>query len=295
MGTKALSDYMIEGALHTGSVGRVIGELMPLERYETISSTFPWKNLADADAELDEANFPDYVPVMRDVKVYKYQGGPGWFIPSFTIVSNVVTVTFFNVDYYIDMINSLAEMLLDYTNGITPTPTDYTNLNLCLNLIGPIGVIPAGDYTITNINPSARQMQFSYVHSDTSGSTGYSVDIYPYRVPGDSTKCRHRQQLGKAIMTPDFETFFNGVSWRDHFQGHEILLQYSNAAGSATTTWARGNTENTGNYQSSSGRGGTNLGIVGDATNGDPRTDSQTYPSGLGAFLYRYVGRYVAP
>ena len=33
-------------------------------------------------------------------------------------------------------------------------------------------------------------------------------------------------------MTPDFETFFNGVSWRDHFQGFKIQFPKDTEEGS---------------------------------------------------------------
>lgn len=286
MGTKALSDYMTEGALTVGSVGHSIGDLKFNERYIPISSTHPWKNLADADEELDEANYPDYVPVMRDVYIRRLQVTSypiDFIVVAETIVSNVVTLTIHSSPNHQAFINSLAEMVLDYTKGSTPTPTDYANLNLCLRTIKPIGSVPVGEYTITNINPSARTIQFTYVHADesNSGLIIYGLTVPIYRVPGDSTKCRHRQQLGKAIMTPDFETFFNGVSWRDHLEDHEHATQMNMSSGGGALKQVNATLYNAQELLTSSVQ--------------NARTDSQTYPSGLGAFAYRYVGRYVAP
>ena len=294
MGTKALSDYMIEGVLHTGSIGNTIGDLKFNERYIAISTTHPWKNLADADEELDIANYPDYVPVMRNVIVrLSTSGGAYNSVVSEVIASNIVTLTIGSFSQL--LLNAASEMVLDYTKGVAPTPTDYINLNLCINLITAIGSVPAGDYTITNINPSARTVSFNYIHPDesNSGLVGKYITFRPYRVPGDSTKCRHRQQLGKSIMTPDFETFFNGVSWRDHFQGHAHVP--SGATGFVVAPSGTGGNAAAGTVfvggtitaQSKTGDPTT------DGTNGTPRTDSETYPSGLGAFLYEFVGRYI--
>lgn len=255
MGTKKLSDYMPEKALTGGSVGHAIGDLKFNECYIPISSTHPWKNLADPDEELDIANYPDYVPVMRDIKMrvplagWDGRGIEGKFrISSYSITSNIARINITAVISapvsYIQtwLLNALAEKLLDYTDGISPTNTDYSNWNMCSTLTNTVGVIPAGNYTITNINPSSNYIEFAYTHADvpTTAVSDYFLSFYPYRVPNDATKCRHRQQLGKSIMTPDFETFFNGVSGRDN----EI----------------------------------------------DNRSNDKGY---LGAFAYRYVGRYI--
>ncbi len=196
--------------------GLSIGDLKHNPRYIPISASHPWKNLADPDEELDIANYPDYVPVMRDIRIkngfYEYMN-----IVSITVISNVATVLFFDHAYYIYVLNQLAEMLLDYTNDASPTSADYANWKMCFSLNPQQGTIPAGGYIITDINPSARAISFNVIApNQVVTSVGFSGTFHPYRVPNDTTKCRHRQQLGKAIMTPDFETFFNGVSGRDN-------------------------------------------------------------------------------
>jgi microcystin-dependent protein len=70
-----------------------------------------------------------------------------------------------------------------------------------------------------------------------------------------------------------------GTTQGDQMQGHihSVTVQYSNAAGAATTTFSSGNTESTGLYH-----GNSLVGVpISDGTNGTPRTGAETHPANI--------------
>ena len=79
------------------------------------------------------------------------------------------------------------------------------------------------------------------------------------------------QTVGGVVLTTS-----HGTTQPDQMQGHTHAIQYTNAAGAATTTFSSGNAENTGVFH------GSVSGPQTDNTNGTPRAGTETRPANFG-------------
>jgi hypothetical protein len=113
-----------------------------------------------------------------------------------------------------------------------------------------------------------------YRADDAAGTTPNIAGIYLILPEGRGVVARGLDSA--ASIDPDGASRYLGDLQVDAFQGHQHMLQYTDVAGSSTTAWARGNTENPGVFQSSSGFAASNLGHISDFTSGTPRVDSET-------------------
>ena len=143
--------------------GREIGEIFALIDRRTGSAWspsnprayFPAVCLTDIDSQitLNATSAPDAVPYLRARKMIFKDGLAGELaalsVTNWAINANVATLTFANNT---DTIAALAALGEDQA-----VHGSYTNWR-SITLASTIGSITAGDYAITNVNPSARTM-----------------------------------------------------------------------------------------------------------------------------------------
>ncbi|EMY77878.1 hypothetical protein LEP1GSC060_2759, partial [Leptospira weilii serovar Ranarum str. ICFT] len=215
---------------------------------------------------------------------------------SYTIASNVLTVTFANTTACQKMIDALAEDNLvhgSFTNWMTGT------------LLQTIGGVPANaTLAITALSSASRTISFTCVAANSSGSlSGVKVRFYKHRLPDMTAgttitnQVRHFSMQGRgfvSVMDADSE-WIGGLRRRDRFQGHghELYLNSNNSSINGTTAinWGAGPNSATSASSNGTSPGNSIRAAISDGTNETPRTGKTTDVRGLSAFPYVFVRR----
>jgi hypothetical protein len=286
--------------------GRMVGEIMQFPIRKAISASFPYLNLASANAILNIANYPYYVPFLRDEVKAEYDpfGSPvsAFTVTSWSISGSTVTLNFASNTANDVMLACLHEeafvhtsntILAGYSAEISGL-TGFRTVTLGSNFAGT-NPVPAGTYAITSVHRGSRliKIDVSGVSPTPSGpSAAGTVEFYLHRIAGSTTTVRHFQQVGRGFMTPgDADGYFiAGLRTRGYFQGHlHGLDQYTDTGGSnivlLTSITANGNINNVDIFQKTKAS-------VTDGTNGTPLTRKITHGPASIIHAYHYVGEY---
>ena len=272
---------------------RPVGETFDLFGYVAPSAAFPAFPLSWSNRTVDAANWPDLVAFWRAHKM-RYMAGEAGEKSAFDIThyarsSNVVTITLANTAPELALLSMMAE-----ANLVHGSFAAWWAINIPIALGS--GDVPAGDYAPTGIDAGNRQITFTHAGSNV-GTTGVSrtLEVYPHRIPGSTTTCRHYQGAGRAkvaVNDADAEVWA-GAQSRDRFQGHWHKL-YSegtnNPAGGGFMSIRNNDTTTNTDY-------GTSKSVrdaVTDGVNDTPRTGKTTNPRALGVVPYIWARRYAA-
>ncbi|EMY77827.1 hypothetical protein LEP1GSC060_2758 [Leptospira weilii serovar Ranarum str. ICFT] len=275
---------------------KFLGEMFWMDELKTPSTDFPAFCLACPDQLINSTGtggMPDLVSYWLN-KPFRYEplgtNVTDFDAISYTIASNVLTVTFANTTACQKMIDALAEDNLvhgSFTNWMTGT------------LLQTIGGVPANaTLAITALSSASRTISFTCAAANSSGSlSGVKVRFYKHRLPDAiqgttiTNQVRHFTVQGRgfvSVMDADGE-WIGGLRRRDRFQGHwhtTIGGDYMSQDITTSRSYIQG-----GDYA------GSPLGtqIVKDAksdgTNGTPRTGKTTDARGLSAFPYVFAKR----
>ncbi len=270
--------------------GKPLGELFFMSKYKAPAAFnkdspedyFPAVCLDIGDQDLAAANWPDLVPDLRALRATYNEGIAGekyqFGVTDWAIVSNVATLTFDNVAAEKAVISALGEDNL--VHG------DYASWR-SITLPAAIGDITAGEYAITDVDPTARTVSFAFTAGDNSGAGAFVVSFYQHRIPGSSTTARVFERPGGVMVAandPDGECMA-GMRRRDRGQGHwhETKGQDWTDAGNGRDIIA-----DTGISQTFVKDPTT------DTVNGEPRTGKTTDPRAQVGHLYMHGVNYVA-
>ncbi len=238
------------------------------------------------DEDIAIANWPDLVPHLRAKRSIFNEGITGekyqFDVTNWAISSNVGTLTF---------ADQTAEkaLLSDYTED-NLVHGDFNNYR-SVTLPDAIGNIPAGEYALSGIDPSARTITFPVTASDGSGSGTWNVSFYLHRIPGSSTIARVFERPGGVLVAandPDGECIA-GMRRRDRGQGHIHLLPRAD------------NRYDVGTAREDVGYGSSNYQVIhktnspqDDSVNGTPRTGKTTDPRALVGHLYMWGRKFIS-
>ncbi|MDI7156205.1 hypothetical protein QMM53_06545 [Leptospira santarosai] len=273
---------------------KFVGEMFWMDDLRAASTDFPAFCLAAPDQLINASGtggMPDLVSYWLNI--------PFRFDPlgtnvtdfdaiSYSISSNVLTVTFANTTACQKMIDALVEDNLvhnSFTNWITGT------------LLQAIGGVPTNaTLAITALSSVSRTISFTCAAANSSGSlSGVRVRFYKHRIPDITTgttitsQVRHFAVQGRgfvAVMDSDSE-WIGGLRRRDRGQGHihSSSSTASNVYGNGSGGWA----DVTGLVHFP---GTVTIGSpVTDGTNGIPRFGKTTDARGLSAFPYVFAKR----
>ncbi|EKO32857.1 hypothetical protein LEP1GSC163_0953 [Leptospira santarosai str. CBC379] len=261
---------------------KFLGEMFWMDDFKTPSTDFPAFCLAAPDQLINASGtggMPDLVSYWLNI--------PFRFDPlgtnvtdfdaiSYSISSNVLTVTFANTTACQKLIDALVEDNLvqgSFTNWMTGT------------LLQAIGGVPANaTLAITALSSASRTISFTCAAANSSGSLSVKVRFYKHRLPDITAgttvinQVRHFAVQGRgfvSVMDSDSE-WIGGLRRRDRFQGH--VIQGVSNGGSAIQP---GGSIGTGNP----------LSPVSDGTNGNPRMGKTTDARGLSGFPYVFAKR----
>lgn len=247
------------------SLSKSIGEPFFNIFLKSPSVTFPALRIDDADHDIDVANWPDLVPLLRAEKL---RAGS---TTDFTCTVAGSVITFDNdIDENI-LLAALTEELFAHVQSGGVAYTGWLSIN-----------VGGTDYVITDVDAGAYTV--TVTGSPSTGSQ--TVIVYPYRIAGSSTTARLRRVNAKALISHDGDECLAGLRRRDRMQGH----YHSTTVSGFIPVIGGSSTINSG---SSFGYGGI-LGPVTDGTNGTPRTGETTDPRAFVGYLYLHGGRYVA-
>ncbi|RHX94998.1 hypothetical protein DLM76_06600 [Leptospira yasudae] len=270
---------------------KYLGEMFWMDELRSPSSDFPAFCLASADQVINATGtggMPDLVSYWLN-KPLRYDplgaNVTDFDAISYTIASNVLTITFANTTPCQKMINALAEENLvhgSFTNWITGT------------LLQTIGGVPANaTLAISALSTSSRTISFTCTAANSSGSlSGVKLRFYKHRLPDAAgttvtNQVRHFAMQGRgfvSVMDSDSE-WIGGLRRRDRFQGHwhsvtgisADLIHPDGYSGPGTSLIGQGPV--------------TVLNPITDGTNGTPRTGKTTDARGLSAFPYVFAKR----
>ncbi|EKO22973.1 hypothetical protein [Leptospira interrogans] len=274
---------------------KFVGEMFWMDDIRTPSTDFPAFCLASPDQLINSSGagaMPDLVSYWLN-KPFRYDplgtNITDFDAISYTISSNVLTVTFANTTACQKMIDALVEDNLvhgSFTNWMTGT------------LQQAIGAAPASaTLSISALSSGSRTISFTCAAANSSGSlSGVKVRFYKHRLPDITAgttitnQVRHFAMQGRgfvAVMDSDSD-WIGGLRRRDRFQPHGHNFTYNNVygmIGGGGSNWLGGGTTNAGNV---------NLQILEPITYGSygtPRTGKTTDARGLSAFPYVFVKR----
>ncbi len=276
--------------------GKPLGELFFMSKYKAPAAFnkdspedyFPAVCLDIGDQDLAAANWPDLVPDLRALRATYNEGIAGekyqFDVTDWAIVSNVATLTFDNVAAEKAVISALGEDNLVHDNLYASWRS--------ITLPSAIGDITAGEYALTDVDPTARTVSFAFTVGDNSGAGTWVVSFYQHRIPGSSTTARvYKRPAGVLVAAndPDGECIA-GMRRRDRGQGH-WHDGYTYAGAAAKVTY--------GSISNASTRSSlTDLPPIGnpsdDGVNGIPRTGKTTDPRALVGHLFMWAREYVA-
>ncbi|UML85808.1 hypothetical protein FH587_10255 [Leptospira interrogans] len=271
---------------------KFVGEMFWMDDIRTPSTDFPAFCLASPDQLINSSGagaMPDLVSYWLN-KPFRYDplgtNITDFDAISYTISSNVLTVTFANTTACQKMIDALVEDNLvhgSFTNWMTGT------------LQQAIGAAPASaTLSISALSSGSRTISFTCAAANSSGSlSGVKVRFYKHRLPDITAgttitnQVRHFAMQGRgfvAVMDSDSD-WIGGLRRRDRFQVHWHDLP--NFVPNNCT----------------SGQTGAGSGFVGvqminsaktpvtDGTNGPPRFGKTTDARGLAGFPYVFAKR----
>ncbi|WP_061246337.1 hypothetical protein [Leptospira interrogans] len=262
---------------------KFVGEMFWMDDIRTPSTDFPAFCLASPDQLINSSGagaMPDLVSYWLN-KPFRYDplgtNITDFDAISYTISSNVLTVTFANTTACQKMIDALVEDNLvhgSFTNWMTGT------------LQQAIGAVPVNaTLSISALSSGSRTISFTCAAANSSGSlSGVKVRFYKHRLPDITigititNQVRHFAVQGRgfvSVMDSDSE-WVGGLRRRDRFQGH--VIQGIQNGGSAVMP---GSSIGTGNPLIPSN----------DGINGPPRMGKTTDARGLSAFPYVFVKR----
>lgn len=276
-----------------------IGNIKHSRKYTAVSAAHPWFCLNSPSQTLNESNYPDYVPWLRDFRtdLFPASGSPQTaFAGTMTTgASGIITLTT-GTNYTIFM-NAIEEHYQKTGAYIRCKITNST-----------VSEVKYGTLALYSLVSS--QVQFSY--TSWSDSDTVSIELYPnivYDGSGnlDSTKAYHTRIVGDALMAADDADgrFIGGLGRRDRMQvitgdsdsyrtnlsnntpiiNGKGALKTVNAGGSFSTGYRLQSTTDTllncGSLEFDSSQ------------SANARTDDITSPDALGVYLYEYVGRYI--
>lgn len=264
-----------------------IGEIREFMFRRPITTDFPWLPVNTPSGTLDAANYIDFVDELRAEKLYYDMYGPAetstFDVTAWDITSNVATLTFANA--------APENNLLTALKADSDRHGGYTNWR-SITLASAIGDITGGEYAITEVDTAARTIKFSFTAANNSASGAFTVEFYPYRIPGSTTTARWYQCSQLVSYAPGSD-MITGLRFDDRFQAH---LRNLDAGSSAVV----GGLVGTGASLSGFGPDASSTAAVvqtgtysSDGTNGTPRTGSTTRAAGLAVSRSVYVGSYV--
>ncbi|MGQ2801238.1 hypothetical protein ACT54M_12555 [Leptospira santarosai] len=262
---------------------KFLGEMFWMDDIRAASLDFPAFCLAAPDQLINASGaggMPDLVSYWLNIP-FRYDplgtNVTDFDAISYSISSNVLTVTFANTTACQKLIDALVEDNLiqgSFTNWMTGT------------LLQAIGGVPANaTLAITALSSASRTISFTCAAANSSGSlSGVKMRFYKHRLPDITAgttvtnQVRHFTVQGRgfvSVMDSDSE-WIGGMRRRDRFQGH--VIQGVSNGGSAVQP---GGSIGTGNP----------LSPVSDGTNGNPRMGKTTDARGLSAFPYVFAKR----
>ncbi|EQA73630.1 hypothetical protein [Leptospira noguchii] len=206
---------------------KFLGEMFWMDDLRSPSIDFPAFCLASPDQLINSTGnggMPDLVSYWLNQPLrYDPLGSnvTDFDVTSYTISSNILTLTFAATTPCLKIIDALGEDNLihgSFTNWITGT------------LLQAIGGIPTNStLAITSISSTNRTISFTCTAANSSGSlSGVKVRFYKHRlpdaVPGTTitNQVRHFTVQGRgfvSVMDTDGE-WIGGLRRRDRFQGH---------------------------------------------------------------------------
>jgi hypothetical protein len=281
------------------SMGKPLGELYFLDSLKTPveldkdnpETFFPGKCLDTINIfeDIPVAEWPDFVPHLRAKKLTYNEGITGeksaFDVTDWDITSNVATLTFANSTAELAILAALLE-----DNLVHGSYTDWRSITLA----SAIGDVSAGEYAITNVDASLREITFAFTSGNNSGSGSFTSEFYTNRVPGSTTTARLYETTARSLVSANDSEGenINGLRRRDRFQGHwheyYVSRTLSSGAGTAldqlTSTGAVLN-PNQDRIQNP----------ITNGPDGTPRIGTTTDPRSLGAHLYIHGKSYVAP
>lgn len=222
------------------SMGKPLGELYFLNKLKlpvAFDKTnpelfFPGKCLDTINIfeDIAVANWPDLVPDLR-AELLKYNEGitgekSAFDVTDWDITSNVATLTFANTTAELAILAALVEDNLVHGS--------YTNWR-SITLGSAIGDISSGEYAITNIDASLREITFAFSSGNNSGSGAFTTEFYTNRVPGSTTTARLYEATGETLVGANYADgeYIGGLRKRDAMQRITGEFARSNAVGVA--------------------------------------------------------------
>lgn len=169
----------------------------------------------DGSTDISSTNWPDLVTHLRERALTFKQGITGeksaYTVTAWSVSSNVGSLTFDNTDGENAILEALTEDQL--VHGSWGSFRSIT-------LASAIGNIPAGEYALTDVDPTTRIVTFAVTASDGSGSVSSTATFYTNRVPGSTTTARVYQATGRTLMSAndDGGGYINGLRRRDAMQ-----------------------------------------------------------------------------
>ncbi len=286
---------------------KFLGEMFWMDDLRSPSSDFPAFCLASPDQLINSTgsgSMPDLVSYWLNQPLrYDPLGSnvTDFDAISYTISSNVLTVTFANTTACQKIIDALVEDNLvhgSFTNWMTGT------------LLQTIGGISANStLAITSISSASRTISFTCTATNSSGSlSGVKIRFYKHRLPDAvsgttiSNQVRHFTVQGRgfiSVMDTDSE-WIGGLRRRDRFQGHRhgasTSISFDIPQGA---TGGLGSLVAAGYYGDGVARGlllngypsTTVTGPTTDSANGSHRTGKTTDVRGISGFPYVFVKR----
>ncbi|WP_061223641.1 hypothetical protein [Leptospira weilii] len=271
---------------------KFVGEMFWMDDIRTPSTDFPAFCLASPDQLINASGaggMPDLVSYWLN-KPFRYDplgtNVTDFDAISYSISSNVLTVTFANTTACQKMIDALVEDNLvhgSFTNWMTGT---------LQQAIG--GVIANATLAISAISSASRTISFTCAAANSSGSlSGVKVRFYKHRLPditpGTSitNQARHFAVQGRgfvSVMDSDSE-WIGGLRRRDRFQGHKHSVTGQSADLTHPDNYSGSGTSLIGNSSVSIGS------PVTDGAYGSPRFGKTTDARGLSGFPFVFAKR----
>lgn len=241
--------------------------------------------------DISLSNWLDLVPHLRAKALTYNEGLPGskssFSVTGWAVASNVATLTFADTDGENAILTALTEDQLVHGS--------YSNWR-SITLSSTIGDISAGEYAITGITASTRQVTFAFLSSDNTGSGTYTAIFYTNRVPGSSTTARLYQATGRTLVSANDGEGINGLRKRDRFQGFDMNIYGESLAERLLLQGGSGSASNSVYINGAFAIGSEAIAhdFVTDGVNGTPRTGSTTHgPESVG-HLYIHGRSYSA-
>lgn len=257
------------------SLSKSIGEPFFNIFEKSPSVIFPAVRIDDADHDIDVANWPDLVPLLR---AHKLRAGS---TTDFTCTVAGSVITFDDDTDENILLAALAEELLAHVQGGGVAYTGWLSIN-----------VGGTDFVISDVDAGAHTV--TVTGSPSTGSQ--TVIVYSYRIAGSGTTARLRRVNAKSVVSHDGEECLAGLRRRDRMQQITGSIE-------ADRIWTTV-TEETGALSAGTSASSEHPGTSNNATNHrlnfdsanspDARTGTTTDPRAFVGYLYLHGGRYVA-